>query len=296
VTTPRWQLLLAYAAVYFIWGGSYLALRFAVETIPPALAMGPRNLVGGIVLLGCALAFRTAPLERRQLVAAIAVGLIYFTLSHGLLATAQQRVSSGAAALIFALVPLWIVLLDWAAGRRGPTPGTIGGLALGLAGVGVLVWGRGSAGAVDPFWGVVTTVAGMAWALGAVVAVRTLAGANPVRCAGVQLLSGGAALTLYGWLAGDIAAFDPAQVSLRSALGAGYLLLLGTFVSFVAFTWLMAREPPARVATYAFVNPAVAVLLGWMFAGEAMTATIAAAMAMIVVSVALVVLEKRRPA
>ena len=100
---PRWQLLLAYASTYFIWGGSYLALRFAVETVPPALAMGPRNLIGGIVLLGCAIAFRTAPLTRPQFIAAIAVGLIYFTLSHGLLATAQQHVPSGIAALIFAL-------------------------------------------------------------------------------------------------------------------------------------------------------------------------------------------------
>lgn len=293
MTAPRWQLLLAYAAVYFVWGASYLALRFAVETIPPALAMGPRNLIGGIVLSGCALAFRTARLERRQLVAAMLVGFVYFTLSHGLLATAQQHVSSGAAALIFALVPLWIVLFDWATGRRGPTLGALCGLALGLAGVGLLVQGRDAVGAVDPFWAVVTTVGGMAWAVGAVIAARTLAGTSPVRTAGVQLISGGAALTLYGVVSGDLAGFDVAQVSLRSFLGAAYLLLFGTFVSFVAFTWLMVREPPARVATYAFVNPAVAVLLGWLFAGEPMTAMIAAAMVMIVLSVALVVLGKR---
>lgn len=290
---PRWQLLLAYASTYFIWGGSYLALRFAVETVPPALAMGPRNLIGGIVLLGCAIAFRTAPLTRPQFLAAIVVGLIYFTLSHGLLATAQQRVPSGIAALIFALVPLWIVLFDWATGRRGPRLSTALGLALGLAGVGVLVWGRGTGGVTDPFWGIVTTIAGMAWAAGAVIAVRKLVGTNPVRSAGVQLVAGGLGLTLYGVFSGDLAGLDPAQVSLRSLLALAYLLLGGTFMSFVAFNWLMAREPPARVATYAFVNPAVAVALGWLFADETVNASVLVAMAMIVFSVALIVLSKR---
>lgn len=292
MTTPRWQLLLAYFAIYVIWGGSYLALRFAVETVPPALAMGPRNLTGGIVLLAFALAFRTAPLTWPQFRAAVAVGLIYFTLSHGLLATAQQRVPSGIAALIFALVPLWIVLFDWATGRRGPRWSTALGLALGLAGVGVLVWGRGG-GVVDPFWGIVTTLGGMAWAAGAVLAVRHLVGTNPVRSASVQLVAGGLGLTLYGVVSGDLAGFDLGQVSLRSMAALAYLLLGGTFMSFVAFNWLMAREPPARVATYAFVNPAVAVALGWLFADEAITAAVLVAMAMIVLSVALIVRARR---
>lgn len=290
---PRWQLLLAYGAVYFIWGGSYLAIRAAVETLPPSLAMGPRNLIGGFVLMGCALAFRTRRLERRQKLGAAIVGLVYFTLSHGLLANAQRHVPSGVAALLFALVPLWIVLIDWAGGRRGPSARAMLGLALGLTGVGVLVSGRGGGASVDPFWGLLATLAGLAWATGSVVGARMLAGANPVRSAGAQLLVGGVGLTAYGLVAGDFAGFDPGQVSWRSIAGFAYLLLGGTFVSFVAFNWLMAREPAWRVATYAFVNPAVAVGLGWLFADETIDGTILAAMAMIVLSVAMIVLARR---
>lgn len=290
---PRWQLVLAYTAIWFVWGGSYLAIRAAVETLPPSMAMGPRNIIGGVVLTACAIAFRAAPLDRRQRHAAILVGLIYFTGSHGLLASAQRYVPSGIAALLFALVPLWIVLIDWAFGRQGPRWNTALGLALGIGGVAVLMWGRGTVGVVDPFWGPLATLAGFAWASGSVIAARRLGGANPVRSASVQLLAGGFGLTAYGLVSGEIAAFDPAQVSLRSALGFAYLLIGGTFVSFVAFNWLMAREPAARVATYAFVNPAIAVALGWVFAGETINATVLAAMTLIVAAVALIVLVRR---
>jgi len=291
--TPRILIILAYAAIYFLWGGSYLAIRWAVETIPPAAAMGPRNLIGGVVLFAVAVALRLRRLDRRQRIGATIVGFLYFTLAHGMLATAQTHIPSGVAALVFSTVPIWIVLFDWLTGRRAPSWRVAVGLALGFAGIAVLVQGRGSGGTVDPLWGVITLVGGVIWAIGTVTAVRLLPGSNPVRASGLQLIVGGAGLTLYGFFTGDIAGLDIAQISWRSIAGFAYLLFAGTFVSFVAFNWLMVREPAARVATYAFVNPAVAVLLGWLVESEPLSAVILIAMAMIIGAVALVVLDRR---
>ncbi|MBL8701340.1 MAG: EamA family transporter [Alphaproteobacteria bacterium] len=292
----RLQLVLAYTAIYLLWGGSYLAIRWAVTAVPPAIAMGPRNLIGGIVLIACALAWRTRPLTRMQFGGSIAIGLLYFALSHGLLATAQRHVPTGVAALLFAAVPLWITLFDSILRRRIPRWPTLLGLVTGFAGIAVLMHGRGGgSGAVDPLWGLMTLASGMVWATGTVVAVRTLPGSNPVRAAAVQLIVGGAGLTLFAAVSGDLRGFTLDQVTLRAGIGFAYLLLAGTFVSFVAFNWLMAREPATRVATYAFVNPAVAVLIGWAVEGEALNTLILVAMLMIIGAVALIVLERREP-
>lgn len=294
---PRWQLILAYAAIYLLWGGSYLAIGWAVSAVPPAIAMGPRNLIGGVVLFAFALAWRARPLTRRQFLGAAVIGLLYFAGSHGLLATAQRHVPTGIAALLFAAVPLWTALFDSILRRRAPRWATLLGLVVGFIGIAILVHGRGGGvGAADPLWSVVTLASGMVWGIGTVVATRTLPGSDPVRAASVQLLFGGACLTLFAAISGDLRGFSFEQVTTRAAIGFAYLLFAGTFVSFVAFNWLMAREPATRVSTFAFVNPAIAVLLGWAIEGEALNTLIVIAMLMIIGAVALIVLERRRPA
>jgi drug/metabolite transporter (DMT)-like permease/heme-degrading monooxygenase HmoA len=290
--------------VYVIWGSTYLAIRYGVETLPPFGMAAVRFLVAGALLYGWA-RLRGAPRPtRRGWGAAAVVGAALLLVGNGAVTWAEQRVPSGLAALLIASEPLWIVLLGWwrpGAAERGPRPNgrTAVGLALGLAGVAALVvpdaLRGGGTGGVDPVGAAAVLAGAFAWAAGSLWAVgdagrARLPTSGPL-ATGMQMLAGGAFLLVASLLAGEPAAFHPAAVSRASIAALGYLALFGSIVAFSAYSWLLTVEPPARVATYAFVNPAVAVLLGWLVAGEALTGHILGAAAVIVAAVVLLTLR-----
>jgi drug/metabolite transporter (DMT)-like permease len=284
---PRSLLLLAFAAVFLVWGTTYLAIRVAVETIPPLITAGVRHGVAGTVLFALAWLRGYRP-RRSDWIAGSVIGALFFLVGHGLLHWAELHIASGLAALLIATEPLWILSLGAALGRQRLSWASALGLPLGLAGVALLTLPElGAARLVD--WGILATLASsLAWALGVVAGPLLKLPAHPLGRAAVATLAGGAMLLVLAALTGEIAAFDPGVVSLRSALGLAYLIGFGSVITFSAYTWLLQQVPPTLVATHTFVNPVVAILVGWMWAGEPLGGQLVLATAVIVAAVVLV--------
>jgi drug/metabolite transporter (DMT)-like permease len=294
----RAKVLLAFAAVYVIWGSTYLAILFAIETLPGFLMAGVRFMIAGGLLLGWAYlrgAGRPGPGHWK---AAAVVGVLLLLGGNGGVVWAEQRVPSGVAALLVAMVPGWMVLVDWLRpGGVRPDRQVVLGLALGLVG---LAWLVGpdtlmGGGRVDGLGALVLALASLSWAIGSIYSRHSPAPSSPLLAIGMQQFAGGVALVIFGVLAGDLGRLDLAGVSTRSTLALIYLIIFGSIIGYSAYMWLLRVSTPARVSTYAYVNPVVAVLLGWALAGEALTARVGVAAAVIVAGVALITLA-RRPA
>lgn len=264
------RLFLAFAAIYFIWGSTFLAIRFAVETIPPLLMMSGRCLGAGIILYVGARLTGTPRPHRRQWVPAFISGGLLFLVCHGVLAWAEQHVASGPAALVQATIPLWMVLLDWLAGT-GPRPRTfvILGLIVGFTGVGLLVLpGRTGTGGIDPVTGSIMMVGSIAWVVGSLYSRRAELPRSVPLATGMQLLAGGILLLMAAGPFGDLHRLSVGAVSARSLVSLAYLIVFGSVVALTAYNWLLRETTPARLSTYSYVNPVVAVFLGWLFAHE----------------------------
>lgn len=294
-TTFRTKLLLAFAALYTVWGSTYLAIRIAIETLPGFLMAGVRFLIAGSALYAYARLRRGTPRPgAAQWRSTAVVGALLLLGGNGGVVWAEQRVASGPASLIVATVPLWMVLLDWARpGGRRPSLGLAAGLALGtlgllaLVGVGVFT-GHGE---VDAVGTLVLVLSAMSWAAGSVYAQHALLPASPLLATGMQMLVGGVLLTGAAVVAGQTSVNVDA-VTLRSVLALLYLIVFGSLIGFTAYVWLLQVAPPARVSTYAYVNPVVAVLLGWAVLDEPLTARTWVAAAVIVAAVAIITLSR----
>jgi drug/metabolite transporter (DMT)-like permease len=287
----RLKVALAFACVYVIWGSTYLGIRFAIETMPPLLMAGIRFLIAGALLYGwIALRGEARRPTREQWKATAVLGTLFFLGGNGGVSWAEQRVPSGLAALLVATIPIWLVMMEWLTGiGTRPSVRTVAGIAAGFAGVALLV-GSPSAGAgVDRVGAAVLLVAPMCWALGTVISRRLSHPASHLQSGAMQMLAGGAALVLVGLLMGEGARFRPDAISTRSLLALLYLVFFGSIVAFSAYNWLLHATTPARVGTYAFVNPAVAVLLGWALAGEAVGPMTLIAGAFILTGVVLII-------
>ncbi len=288
---PRSRVIAAFAAVYLIWGSTYLAIRVAIETIPPFVMAGVRFIIAGTLLFAWARA-RGAPAPgRRHWAAATFIGVLLLTLGNGAVVWSEQRVASGLTALLVAMVPVWTVLVEWVGGtRERPGLGTVAGLLIGLGGVALLVAPGQLAGGsrVDPLIALVLTGGSISWSIGSVYSHRAGLPRSPQLATAMEMLAGGAGLLVAGLLSGELAAFHPAAVTGRSALAVLYLIVFGSLIGFSAFVWLLRVSTPARVSTYAYVNPAVAVLVGWAFAREELTARTLLAAAIIVAGVVLI--------
>lgn len=286
------QVLAAFAAIYVVWGSTYLAIRYAVETLPPFLMAGTRFLIAGAALFGWArLRDAPAPTSAQWRVASL-IGALYFLGGNGLLSWAEQRVPSGEASLLVATMPLWLALFEATTGSAPiPGPRILGGIALGLAGVAVLVGAPlpGAGRGVDLLGVGALVFASALWAIGSLPAVRRGGPSSPILGAGMQMLVGGALLVVMGAVTGEVAHFDAGAVTLRSVLSLGYLMVFGSLVGFTSFAWLLHSVPPGRVATYAFVNPVIAVLIGWALGGEPLGPRVLLASVLIVAAVALIV-------
>ncbi|MGD9560788.1 MAG: EamA family transporter [Pyrinomonadaceae bacterium] len=291
-------LIAAFAAVYIIWGSTYLAIKYAIETIPTFLMAGIRFTVAGAILY--AWSRFSAGYERPTLAhwrASLILGTLLLAIGNGAVVLAEHYISSSLAALLIATTPFWIVLLSWGfMGTGRPNHKVAAGLAVGFVGVSLLILGRGPDGGNDSggqaFGIIATLVATVAWSAGSLYGTRSLAVTSAVQSAGMQMLAGGAVLLMIGTITGEWSTFDPTAVSTTSALALAYLIVFGAVVAFTAFSWLLRNASPEAVSTYAYVNPAIAVLLGWAVAGESLTGLMLAGAAVVVVSVALITANK----
>ena len=293
----RTALVTAFATIYLVWGSTYLGIRVAVETLPPfAMAAGRFLLAGGALAAWIAATRGLRPTARQWRDNAI-VGAFLLLGGNGLVAWAEQVIPSGIAALVVGLQPLMMVLTEWAwPGGHRPTRATVAGLLVGFAGVAWLAapWESAAAGGFDRTGVLVLVAASAFWAIGSIYGRHVRTPAEPFTASALQMLGGGSALTVAALLHGDLAHLSIAAVSGRSWLAFAYLTAVGSLVGFSTFVYLMKHSVPARVATYAYVNPIVAVILGWLILGEPITTRTLAAAAAIVVSVALITTQKAR--
>lgn len=290
----RWLIYAAFAAVYLIWGSTYLGIKYAIESLPPFLMAGTRFLVAGAALYAWAWVRgeRSGAAEhpRRALWrTAFIVGGLLLLCGNGGVTWAERSIPSGLAALLVATEPLWIVLLNWAR-PGGVRPGfrVLLGLLVGFAGVWLLI-GKGiSGGEVDLFGAALVIGAAFAWAAGSIYSLRAPVHSSPLLASGMQMLAGGALLMFTSLLAGEWTSFDLSKVSAVSAGALLYLIVFGSIIAFTAYSWLLRVTTPARAATYAYVNPVVAVLLGWAMASEALSWRMLTGAGVIVAAVALI--------
>ena len=294
---PRALVIAAFAAVYVLWGSTYLAIKFAVQTLPPFLLAGARFTFAGAVLSAFALARGAEWPTRSNWKAAAIVGTLLFPLGNGIVVWAETRVDSGMAALLVATEPFWIVLLLWLRGGVRPRPLVIAGIVAGFAGLFILVGRNPVPGAgADVFAATMLVAASFSWAAGSLYARSAPLPRAPLLSAGVQMIAGGLGLLLMGIAGGELTHLNLAAVSTASWIGVVYLVIFGSFIGFSAYSWLVTVVSPARVATYAYVNPVIAVILGWAIAGEAITWRLAIAAAVIVGAVALIIADQGRQA
>jgi drug/metabolite transporter (DMT)-like permease len=273
----------ALITVYILWGSTYLAIAFVVETMPPFLAGGARFLLAGAVLIGFLLArdrwsrrgaVDAPPLQAPRAIewrTALIVGTLLLLGGNGGVMLAEQTVPSGIAAVLIATTPIWFSLFDALVTRRPPSRLAIGGVLIGLVGVAILLLPTDGVEQFDPFGIGILVLAAICWASGSIYARQAPLPASRLLGAGMQQVSGGAVLLLVGAATGELAAFDPAAVSTESMLGLAFLVVFGSLVAFSAYSWLLHHAPITTVATYAYVNPLVAVALGIAFRGESLT-------------------------
>lgn len=288
---------MAFATVYIVWGSTYLAIRVAVEALPPFLLAAIRFLTAGVLMFAW-LRLQGLPMpDKKQWLHATIAGVLMLLGGNGLVVWAEQTVSSSLTALLVALTPVWFALLDWArpAGRR-PAVYTFAGITVGFAGVALLVSGRNSSdvAVLQNPWGVAALVmAGICWAAGSLWSRYNAKPESPWMNSALQMICGGAALLLLSLMQGEPVHFHLAQVSTQSWLALLYLIVFGSWIAFSAYVWILKVSTPARVATYAYVNPVIAVLLGHLILDEPFGGRTLWAAAIILAGVIITTLPKR---
>jgi len=297
----RWKVILAFGLVYFFWGSTYLGIRVGVETIPPALMCGIRFCIAGIVmLLWCALSGRRVVYSARSLWHMAVVGLLLLMGGNLTLAYSERIVPSGLAALLIAIVPLWFLVLDHLLlGHHKITGRGLAGLGLGIIGMIVLLWpdlrSTGKLGHVQLFAALTLPAASFSWALGSVLSKKWDAGEDRLSATAWQMTFAGAANLAFAVMRND---FARATWSARSVGAVIYLVICGSWIGYTAYIYLLGHVPTSKVSTYAYVNPVVAVFLGWLIEHERVDHFILAGTAVIVTSVVLVTsakVEKKEP-
>jgi drug/metabolite transporter (DMT)-like permease len=280
--------------VYVIWGSTYLGIAYAIQTVPPFLMAGARFFAAGLVLyLVSRVRGAPRPTAAHWRNGALA-GTLLLLGGNGLVTWAEQRVPSGVTALLVATSSVWIVVIAWAAGAGRPGRRAWAGIACGLAGVALLVSpGAAGSGRVDPIGALALLASALTWALGTVVARRADLPESTLLATAVEMLTGGVALVLVGILLGEPARLDLAHVSHTSLIAFVYLVAVGSLVGYSAYTYLVGHTTPARLGTYAYVNPIVAVVLGWAIANEPIAPRTIVAMIVIVLAVAILSLGPR---
>src|SRR5882724_9952913 len=283
--------ILAFITVYLIWGSTYLAIHYAVQTIPPLLMAGSRYVIAGTILYTWARLRGDGRPKLSHWITTTIIGGLLLLGGNGLLVWAEQTVPSGLAALLVATEALWIVVLDWLMpGGRRPNLPIVVGLIAGFFGL-VLLFSHGTiiGGVQLPVLGVAAClVAAFSWASGSIYGQRASLPARPILISGMQMLCGGLLMSITGLAVGEGSRVHFNTIKLVSVLGWLYLIIFGAIIGFTAYAWLVRVSTPARVSTHAYVNPVVAVLLGWSVAGEPITLRMVGAMVIILTAVVLI--------
>jgi len=288
---PLSLVVMAFAAVYIIWGSTYLAIRFAVESIPPFMMAGARHLTAGLLLFAFTRLRGVAAPTWPQWRDATIAGILMLVIGNGGVSWAEQHVPSSTTALLVALVPLWMVLLDWLrSGGVRPRALVGAGLVVGFVGVGLLARGHGEHHESAYGWSVVVLfAASVSWAYGSIFNRTARKPASPFLGVAMQMVAGGVVLFLLAGTQGEFGQFHFSRVTALSFGSWLYLAIAGSLVGYTAYIWLLHASTPARVATYAYVNPLIAVLLGCTLGHEAFSHELIIAGALIILAVALIV-------
>lgn len=288
--STRTRVIAAFAAIYLIWGSTYLAIRIGLETLPPLMLGSLRYLSAGAILYGALKLRGAAQPARLHWRSAIIIGGLLLLGGNGGVIFAERLVPSGIAALLIATVPLWIALINWLHGGVRPGGSLAIGLALGLLGI-VLLIDPGETvgnGAVNPIGAAILVGAALSWSIGSLYSRSAPLPHDPLMSTAMEMLAGGALMLIIAVVRGEPGQIHFDQISLRSMLAVVYLIVFGSLIAFSAYIWLLKVSTPARVSTYAFVNPIVAVFLGWAFASEELTGRMLIAAAIIIAGVVLI--------
>ena len=261
---------LAFAAIYLVWGSTYLAIRYAVETIPPLVTAGIRHTIAGGILLAWACTRGYRP-RREHWIAGAIVGAFFFLIGHGTLHWAEQHVGSGLAALLIATEPMFILVLAGASGQQKISRLSALGLACGVVGVAFLTGVELNGNAAGLLGMAAVLIGSLSWAAGVVISPKVKLPTDALARTAVPLVCGAVMLLVAAGATGEFHKLHWSAVSRRSILGLAYLIVFGSIVAFTAYTWLLQRCPPTLVATHTYANPVVAVLLGWLLASEPLT-------------------------
>jgi drug/metabolite transporter (DMT)-like permease len=292
---PAWKLWSALWTVYLVWGSTYLAIRVMVETVPPLLGAGARFTVAGAAMVAVLSVRRRVRPTRAELLSALVVGIL-LPGANAVISVAEQEVPSALAALLVASIPLWVILLRRAAGEPVPAAG-FWAVLVGFAGVALLLRPGEQSGDATVLGLAACVGAAAMWATGSFASPRLQLPRDPLVSTGWQMLLGGLVCVAAGLVLGEAPEVDFAAFSTRSVVALAYLVVFGSWVAFTAYAWLLQNAPISKVSTYAYVNPVVAIVLGWLILDEVITPVTLVGAAIIVVSVALVVrIENRRPA
>jgi drug/metabolite transporter (DMT)-like permease len=287
----------AFAAVYLVWGSTYLAIRIGIESFPPLILAGIRHITAGLILypvLRWKTGIRPTAANWRT---AVVTGTLLLFVGNGGVSWAEQVVPSGITALLVATVSLWLVIVDWLRpGGVRPVARVVVGLLMGFGGLALLVGPAhlGGSERVDPRGAAVLVIASLAWACGSLYSKHGGMPSSPMLGVAMQSLAGGVILLIVGLFAGEFQALHFGAISLRSWLTLAYLIVFGSGIGFSAYIYILHKSTAARVATYAFVNPVVALFLGWLIAGESITLRTVIAAAVILTAVILVITAPHR--
>src|SRR5881296_1365962 len=298
VLTLRWRIALAFMSIYTIWGSTYLAIRFAIETFPPFLMAAIRFLIaGGALSTWMRLRGAQRPTRANWKAATIIGGLLLLG-GNGGVTKAEQVIPSGLTAVLITIVPIWMALLELLQKNRVvPTPQVVLGLVLGFGGV-ILLVGPGdlAGGGLNPLWVGVLLFASLSWAIGSVYSRKASLPRTPLLGSGMEMLTGGALLLVVSLVSLEWVGFQPSNVSVLSLVSFIYLIVFGSLIGFSSYVWLLTKTTTARVSTYAYVNPVVAVFLGYFLAGEQLTLRTVLASTVIVIAVVVITTFKSRQA
>lgn len=288
----RFKLISAFASVYIVWGSTYLAIRLAIETIPPLLMAGFRFIIAGsIMYLWGRVRTREIPTRVHWKSAAI-VGVMLLLVGNGGLSWSEQLIPSGIAALLVAVSPLWFILIEWMQGGPRPTVGVFIGLTLGTIGIAVLIDPADlvGGGEVSALGASVLLISSVCWAFGSFYSRRAKLPSSPAIANGMEMLIGGVGLILLGVAMGEMNDLHLATITTKSLLAVGYLVVFGSIIGFSSYIWLFHNTTPTRASTYAYVNPIVAVFIGWLVGGEQLPTRVVLAALLIIAAVATITL------
>ena len=279
--------ILAFLAVYLFWGGTYVAIKLGLDSFPPMILAGIRHTTAGIIMLSVALVRKDAFPKPKEALSSVLIGLMMLLIGNGLVTLSEKTVPSSIVSLVIGAVPLWIILINWAFGdKKRPTLFHLIGVFLGLLGIALLVFqSQQGTAKLDPFGLILVLIAATSWAGGSLFSRHASIPKSAYMNLSIQMLSGGLSLLILASVRNEWAQFDISAVSVNAWMSLVYLIFFGSIIAYSAYLWLLKHVDPTWVSTYAFVNPIVAVFLGWLLANERLSLNTMIASMIIVISI-----------